>query len=358
MMMGHDMSAMDHSRHDMSSSAPAKQQLPAITISPAVMQNMGVRTVSVTQGQLNQQIQTVGVISYDEDRLVHVHSRAEGWVENLKVRAVGDVVKRGDLLSEMYSPEVLAAQEDYLVALRSSEALSANRREQMADRVANRLRLFNLPESFINRIRQRGESQNRYPLLAPQSGIISRIGIRQGMYVEPETELYTIADLSEVWVMVDVFEQQLAWLREDLPATMQIPAKPAKTWQGTVDYIYPELDPMTRTLKVRLRFANPDGRLKPNLFAEVTIAGKTQEPSLLIPQQAVITTGERTSVVVAQGDGRFQPVDVQVGLQAGEDIEILDGLKAGQEIVVSGQFLLDSESNLQASFQRLGGHEH
>ncbi len=337
--------------------APSQKQatnesddLPVISISPAIQQSMGVRTAVLKRGSLSKQIETVGTVTYDEDRLAHVHARAEGWVEKLSVRAEGDTVKRGEALLSMYSPAVLGAQEDFLVSIRTS--LSGVNNVRIREGAANRLRLYDLPEYFIKNIEKKGQSQNDYPILAPQSGVVSAIGVREGMYVTPAQELYTIADLSQVWVMVDVFEQQLEWVKVGLPAVMRVPARPEKTWKGKVDYIYPELDPVTRTLKVRLRFANPERELKPNMFARVSIDGGQQHEVLKLPRQALIVTGQRQAVVLALGNGQFQPVEVRTGMQQNDEVEVLSGLKAGDEVVISGQFLIDSESNLQASFLR------
>jgi Cu(I)/Ag(I) efflux system membrane fusion protein len=177
------------------------------------------------------------------------------------------------------------------------------------------------------------------------------------MYVSPGSEMFTVVDLSKVWVMVDVFEHQIDWLKEGLSAEIRVPAQPGRRWEGKVDYLYPELDPKTRTLRVRLVFDNADLLLRPNMFAEAVIYGGPKEDTLKIPREALIVTGERESVVRALGEGRFQPVDVVSGVQRGGDVEILSGLKEGEEIVVSGQFLIDSESSLQASFMRMAADE-
>ncbi len=187
------------------------------------------------------------------------------------------------------------------------------------------------------------------------------------MYVTPSLEMFTIVDLSTIWVMVEVFEHQLDWVSRKLKAEIRVPALPGRVWKGKVDYVYPELAPQTRTLKVRLRFDNPKGRLKLNMFAQVEIHGKPKKGVLKIPQQALIVTGERESVIVALGEGRFKPVDVKTGMRSQGKVEILSGLKKGENIVLSGQFLIDSEANLQASFLRfsevgqqslMGGHQH
>ena len=192
-------------------------------------------------------------------------------------------------------------------------------------------------------------------MLAPIDGIVTQMMARDGMYVSKDTEMFTIADLSRVWVLVDVFEHQIAWLRLGLEAEIGVPAYPGKQWQGIVDYLYPDLNPKTRTLRVRLVFPNPDRLLKPNMFAQVVIHGSPKKHVLKLPSEALIVTGERESVVMALGAGRFRPVDVVTGMQQGDQVEILSGLHEDDEIVASGQFLINSESSLQASFMRMSG---
>jgi membrane fusion protein, copper/silver efflux system len=332
-----------------------------VTIEPIVKQNIGVRTDHVKRNTLSKTIQTVGTVTYDEDRLTHVHARAEGWVERLQVRALGDPVKRGDTLLQLYSPAVLAAQEDFLVSLRTQ--VSGIQQSRVREGAANRLRLFGIPESFIKNLEKTQQSQANYPILAPQDGVVTTIGIREGMFVKPETELYTLADLSHIWVIVDVFEQQLDGVKVGLKADMKIAARPHQSWQGTVDYLYPELDPVTRTLKVRLRFPNPKRELKPNMFAKITIYGEAKTNVLTIPKQALIVTGQREVVIASLGEGRFQAIDVTTGIWEKDQIEITSGLTENDVVVISGQFLIDSEANLQASFlrfqqQQSGSHQH
>ncbi len=323
---------------------------PAVTISAAVMQSMGVRTTKVERGTLWKYIRTVGRIDYDETRLAHVHPRAEGWLERLSVKAEGDEVKRGQTLGHLYAPDILSAQVDFLIAFnQEGQRTSAVK----VEKARNLLRLLDVPESVIKSIERKGETRNTVPITAPIKGVVTRLGVREGMFVTPSTEIYTIADLSEVWVLVDVFEHQLAWLRAGLSAEIRVPARPGQVWEGEVDYVYPELDPRTRTLRVRLVFANPGRLLKPNMFAEVIIYGGPKREVLQIPREALIVTGERETVVKALGDGRFQPVDVVSGMKRGTQVEILSGLEEGDQIVVSGQFLIDSESSLQASFTRM-----
>ena len=322
---------------------------PTVTVRGEIIQSMGVRTARVERATLWRFVQTVGRVSYDETVLSHVHPRAEGWMEQLAVRAEGDPVEAGQTLGEFYSPEILAAQVDYLVAL----GYTGSAARQRVEKARNRLRLLGVPEQTIGHIEETRETHNTVPLTAPHGGILTRLGAREGMYVTPSSEIFTIADLSRVWVLVDVFEHQVDWIEPGLMARITLPAYPGRVWEGEVDYLYPELDPRSRTLRVRLVFANPEGVLKPNMFAEVEIYGGPKKDVLAVPREALIVTGERDTVVRALGDGRFQPVDVVTGMRRGDQVEILDGLKEGDEVVVSGQFLIDSESNLQASFLRM-----
>jgi Cu(I)/Ag(I) efflux system membrane fusion protein len=324
----------------------AGKDYPMVTIKHAVIQSMGVRKQRVRIGELHTRINTVGRIEYDETLLAHVHPRAAGWMEKLHFGAEGDPVKKGQVLGELYSPDILSAQVDYLIALDQSSG-------PRMEKARNRLRLFGVNEDTIRQIEKSKETRNRVPLLAPSSGVMTLLTAREGMYVKPEMEIFTIADLSRVWVLVDVFEHQIDWLKPGLNAAIRVPAYPGRAWQGKVEYIYPELDPDSRTLRVRLSFANPDNRLKANMFAEVEIFSSPKEHALMVPAEAIIETGERSSVVKVLGDGRFQPVDVVTGLQSNDEVEILSGLGADDEVVISGQFLIDSESSLKASFLRM-----
>jgi Cu(I)/Ag(I) efflux system membrane fusion protein len=322
---------------------------PEVALRPAVMQNLGVRIGTVERGTLWKYIRTVGRVEFDETRLAHIHPRAEGWIEDLKLRAEGERVTKGQDLAEIYAPAMLSAQVDFLQAL---EPQPRGVSQVKADKARNLLRLLDIPEDVIRDIQQQGEPRNRLPIRAPIDGIVTGLMARQGMYVTPETEMFTIADLSRVWVMVDVFEAQIDWLAPGLTAEIRVPARPGKVWEGRVDYLYPELDPKTRTLRVRLVFDNSDLALKPNMFADVIIYGGPKHDVLKIPAEAMIVTGERATVVKVVEEGRFQPVDVVAGMERAGEVEILSGLEEGDRIVLSGQFLIDSESSLQASFMR------
>ena len=320
---------------------------PTVEISNAVINSMGVRTAPARTTTLWKYIETVGRIDYDETRLAHVHPRAAGWMETLNLRAEGEPIKKGQLIGRLYSEEILSAQVDFLIAHDQSSS------QAKIEKARNRLRLLGVTEATISSIQKRRKTFNTVPVVSNADGVVTMLGARQGMYVTPSMEIVTIADLDRIWVLVDVYEHQIDWLANGLSAEIKVPAYPGRTWEGTVEYIYPELDPKSRTLKVRLAFDNPDGLLKANMFADVVIYGGPKRDVLAVPAEAVIETGQRTSVVLARGGGRFQPVDVVTGMASGDWVEILSGITAGDEVVVSGQFLIDSESSLQASFLRM-----
>jgi membrane fusion protein, copper/silver efflux system len=328
---------------------PMTGKNPEVTLSPGVAQNMGVRIGTVERGTLWKFIRTLGRVEFDETRLAHLHPRADGWIEELSLRAEGERVTKGQNLAEIYAPALLSAQVDFLQALEPQPGVSRVK----VDNARNLLRVLDIPEDVIRDIERQRAPRNTLPLRAPIDGIVTQLSARQGMYVTPETEMFTIADLSRIWVMVDVFEAQIDWLAPGLNTEIRVPARPGRVWEGRVDYLYPELDPKTRTLRVRLVVENPDLELKPNMFADVVIYGGPKHEVLKIPAEALIVTGERATVVKALAEGRFQPVDVVTGMERGGEVEILSGLEEGDRIVLSGQFLIDSESNLQASFSRI-----
>ena len=317
-----------------------------VRIAPAVVNNLGVRTEQVTRGELSRRIDTVGYIGYDERKISHVHVRTAGWVENLRAQATGDRVRKGALLFEFYSPDLVNAQREYLQASRLDQP-------QVLPASKERLLALGIPSVHIKRLDDSRSARQRVPVYAPQDGIVARLDIREGMYIKPESELLTLANPASVWVLVDVFERQADWVAVGQKAQVRLPYLPGEIWAGEVEYIYPDLDPKTRTLKVRLRFDNPGERLKINMYANVTIHSSPRENALSVPTDALIRSGDTQRVIVAKGDGRFEPVEVQSGIESGDRIEILAGLENGDTVVVSGQFLIDSEANLRAGLRRL-----
>jgi Cu(I)/Ag(I) efflux system membrane fusion protein len=319
---------------------------PGFTIAPEVVNNLGVRTALVERGDLARRIETVGYIDYDERALSHVHLRANGWVENLKVRTLGERVKQGDLLLEVYAPDLVNAQREYLQALDGIQ-------ESLKTAARDRLRALGVPDSQIQRVEKERRVSQMTAVYARQDGIVSALNIREGMYVTPEMELMTLADPSTVWVKIEVFEQQAGWLMVGQKAEVRLPYAPGEVWEGKVEYIYPEVDAKTRALRARLRFPNPGERLKFNMFADIVLHATPRNQVLSIPREALIPTGTEQRVIVALGEGRFAARPVEVGIESGDRVEIRSGLQAGEQVVTSAQFLLDSESSVRASLQRL-----
>lgn len=317
-----------------------------ITIAPNVVQNLGVRTSRVLKQNLHVPINTVGYVGYNQDTLVHIHPRVEGWIETLYVKTSGQKVEKGEPLYALYSPQLVNAQEEYLLAhKRNNQALIQASYE--------RLKALQMPTSSIQQLAKNAQVQQTVVFTAPQSGVVDNLNIREGFYVKPGTTLLSIGALDEVWVEAEVFERQASQVKADLKVTMTLGFLPGETWQGKLDYIYPTLDPLTRTVRVRVRFANPQRKLKPNMFAQITIHSEMDENALVIPKEAVIRSGKQDRVVLALGQGQFKSVAVELGVITAEQIQILSGLNEGDEVVTSAQFLLDSESSISSDFQRM-----
>ncbi len=321
-----------------------------VRISPAVMQSLGVRLAKVEQGTLAREVDTVGYIDYDESRVSHIHLRVSGWIENLSVQSEGERVKKGQRLFDLYSPELVNAQEEFLRALKSNNP-------GLIEASGERLSALGVSRGQVQQLRRSAKVRQRIAYFATQDGVVSSFPVREGMYVKPSMRVMTLADLSSVWLMAEVFERQSDWVAVGDAAQVRLPYLPGRIWKGKVEYIYPSLDEKTHTLMARLRFDNPDEQLKPNMYAQVKLFGKPRQNVLSIPVEALIRTGEQNRVVLSRGEGRFDARVVQVGIETGERIEILDGLQAGDEVVTSGQFLIDSEASLKASFERMADED-
>ncbi|MCZ6784550.1 MAG: efflux RND transporter periplasmic adaptor subunit [Proteobacteria bacterium] len=341
----------------------------SIVIDPSTVQNIGVRTALAEIRDLSRSIRAVGRVAYDERRVAHVHTKVQGWVERLLVDYVGQQVERGQPLLEIYSPQLVATQEELLLAVRYRSATQESPFEDVRgggealfDATRRRLELWDIPERDVDRLLRTGEIQKTLTLYAPSAGVVTELGVRSGMEVQPNHNLYTIADLSSVWVLADVYEFELPWVELGQQASVELSYLPGETLTGPVTYISPFLDPKTRTAEVRIELPNPDGRLKPEMFGNTIIQGTPRPGVVAIPSEAVIRSGRRTLVIVARGEGRFEPRQIELGLDSGDGwVEIRGGLAAGDEIVVSSQFLIDSESRLQEAIKKLlapsAGHE-
>lgn len=317
-----------------------------VRISPAIENNMGVRTAKVKKDKLWRRIDTVGYVDFDENKISHIHLRTKGWIEKLLIKSEGERVKKGQLLFEVYSPELVNAQEEYLQALRSGhKGLSSASRE--------RLEALGISVAQIKNLNKKRRASQFVKIFAKQDGIVAKLNVREGMFVMPQKEVMSLADLSSIWILAEVFESQTDWVKQGQSAEVQLSYLPGRKWIGDVEYIYPSLDPKTRTLKVRLRFNNKDEALKPNMFANVTIYGGAKREVIIIPREALIRTGNDERVIVSVGEGRFQPREVTAGIESGDHIEIIKGLSVGDKVVTSGQFLIDSEASLKASIARM-----
>lgn len=317
-----------------------------VKISPAVENNMGVRTAIVTKDKLWRRIDTVGYVDYDENKISHLHLRTKGWIEKLYVKSEGERIKKGQLLFEVYAPELVNAQEEYLQALRSNHrGLIAASRE--------RLIALGISSIQIKQLNKNRKAKQYVKVFAKQDGILAKLNIREGMFVMPQKLVMSLADLSSVWLLAEVFESQADWVKVGQSAEVTLSYLPGREWEGKVEYIYPSLDPKTRTLKVRLRFDNKDESLKPNMFAKVNIYGGAKREVLIIPRESLIRTGNDQRVILSIGKGRFQAREVTAGIESGEFIEIVKGISEGDTVVTSGQFLIDSEASLKASIARM-----
>jgi len=320
----------------------------SVAISARMQQNLGVRTAEVTRHALAPTVEAVGTVAYNERDLAVVQARSNGFVERLFVRAVLDPVRQGQPLAELYVPDWVAAQEEYLSVARMASAGA------LVDGARQRMRLAGMSDAQIQSVAASGKVQARFTVTAPIGGVVAELGAREGMTVAPGAPLFRINGLSTVWVNAEVPESLAAQVRPGSAVEARAPALGGAAFKGKVTAILPEVNPATRTLKMRVELANPVGALVPGMFATVMLKPAARVEMLQVPSEAVITTGKRSVVVVALGDGRFAPVDVEIGMEANGQTEIRKGLEAGQQVVVSGQFLIDSEASLKGVTARMG----
>lgn len=323
-----------------------EQGASTIQISPSLVNNLGVRTAPVIKGSLARRIETVGYVVPNENNISHIHAYANGWVKKLLVKAVGDVVKKGQVVLQLYSPTLVNAQEEYLIALDSKNQTLINASYQ-------KLQTFHIPEQQIAQLKKTRQSSHLIDIYPHQGGVVTMLNVREGMYVTPETEMMSIVDLSNIWMIAEVFEEEANWVKTGEKAQAQLTAFPGTIWKGEVDYIYPEVDLKTRTLKVRFLFDNPEGLLKPNMYASISLVAELKQDVLSIPLEALIRSSEGARVVVSLGKYGFQVRSVTTGIESGDRIEILSGLQVGENVITSGQFLIDSESNLKVGLEHL-----
>ncbi len=317
-----------------------------VSISPTVVQNLGVRTSAAELTRLWRGIDTVGYVDYDESKVSHIHLRTEGWIEKLAIQSEGERVKKGDFLFDVYSPKLVNAQQELVTALSTGN-------EGLIRATKERLAALGISSSQIKKLQKTKKVKQRISIYAPQDGVVSDLPVREGMFVKPSQKVVTLGDLSSVWLLAEVFERQSQWVEVGQEAEVRLSYIPGKLWRGEVEYIYPSLDPKTRTLKVRLRFDNPGERLKPNMYANVKIFGGAKENTIVIPLEGLIRTGREERVIISLGMGKFEARQVTAGIESGNYVEILKGVNEDDVVVTSGQFLIDSEASMRGSIVRM-----
>lgn len=331
-----------------------------VLIDGTVVQNMAVRTTVAKQQNLSRDIRTIGRVTYDEERVALLHPKYKGWVEQMFVDKTGEHVRKDTMLMSIYSPQLVATQEEYLLALNNAEALKDSPFKDVRDGAASllssvreRLQLLDVPAHQIRELKKTRKVMKGLHIHSPFDGTVMKIGARDGQRITPDTELYKIADLSRVWVIVDLYEDDMPWVKVGDEARMQVAGIPGRMFKGKVSFIYPYLEAKTRTLKVRLEFDNPELALKPEMFANVIVKASKQFNAVVVPLEAIIRTGEQDQVFVQRDIGKFEPRKVVLGVEADGLVQIVSGLQVGEKVVTSGQFLIDSESKLKEATAKM-----
>ena len=334
-----------------------------ITIDPVTVQNMGVRTTRVKRMDFYRLVRTVGKIEYAEDRLYAISPKISGWIDRLYLTYTGQMVRKGQPILEIYSPELVTTQQEYLLALNTHELLNKSEipsvragAESLLESTRNRLLYWDIPPSEIVRLEKTRKVKRTVSLVSPVNGMVVQLSVHQGDYVKEGKKIFQIADLSQVWVHASIYDYEVPWIREGQPATMELSYLPGKTFRGRVSYVYPFLREKARDVHVRLEFQNPDLELKPGMFVNVQLQGTPMPDALVVPLEAVIRSGERNIVFVVRERGKFEPREVRLGEEGGPGnnyVRIISGLLEGEEVVTSAQFLLDSESRLQEAIQKM-----
>ncbi len=330
--------------------AESESDSDAVHISSAVEQSLGVRTSKAERRSLWRKVEATGYVGFDETLVSQINLRTEGWIERLLIKNEGERVTKGQALFDFYSPQLVNAQKEYVQSRRRNDT-------RMQAATEEKLLALGMEQVDIQRLSKTSKVSNTVEILAPQDGTVTSLNVKEGMFVRPATEIMSLADLSSVWLQAEVFESQTDWVTELQSAEARLNYMPGEVFSGRVDYIYPVLDPKTRTMQVRLRFDNPDERMKPNMYARVTIFGKPHPAALSIPREALIRGQDTDRVVVALGDGKYTVHEVMTGIESGNWLEIIAGLEVGDEVVTSAQFLIDSEASLTGSIHRLDARE-
>ncbi|MGH8505062.1 MAG: efflux RND transporter periplasmic adaptor subunit [Stenotrophobium sp.] len=317
-----------------------------VSVDPRMAQNLGLRVAPVQRGDFALRIDTVGTVAVNQNRIRALTARAQGYLERLDVHAVGDPLRRGQSFGAVYAPQLLATQDELLLAQRSGDSVLRAAARQ-------RLLLLGVSPAMIDAVIRNGRAQRDVAVVSPVDGVLTQLNVRQGDPVSPGMALAQVADLSQVWIEVQVPEAQSGWIASGNPAVVTLPALPGKVFDARVDYVYPDLQASTRSLRLRLVLDNPELALKPGMYAQISLRGAAQRGVLTVPDEAVLHDGDRSLVMLATGDGRYLPRPVRLGADDGRRSVVFDGLHEGDKIVVSGQFLIDAEANLTGALQRL-----
>lgn len=335
-----------------------------IKIDPVTVQNIGVKTEIVQRRKLNKVIRAVGKVDFDETRVYSINSKIMGWVEKLHVDYTGKLVRKGEPLLELYSPELVSTQEEYLQAIRYQKQLEASSiaeartgSESLVQSAKRRLLYWDISEAEIKALEERGAPEKTMTFYSPVDGYVMDKMVLKGQNVMAGMELYKIADLSTVWILADIYQYELPWVKVGQQAEVELSYMPGNIFKGTITYMYPMLSMETKTAKVRIEVRNtPNVDFKPEMYATVKIASPVAVDAVAIPDQAIIRSGERNVAVLALGGGYFDPRDIKLGVMADGYVQVLEGIKEGEKIVTSSQFLIDSESNLKAAVGLMLGH--
>lgn len=332
-----------------------------ITIDPVTVQNMGVRTAEVKRQPFYRVIRTVGHIDYNEEKLYNINVKFPGWIEELYVDETGEQVRKGQPLFKIYSPDLVATQEEYTLAYNNQKKLATSEFNEISsganrllEAARKRLKYWDISDQQIEELEKTGEVRKTLTIYSPANGVVVHKNAVEGVFTKEGADLFRIADLSTVWVLAHIFEYELPWVKLGQKVEMELPYVPGKKFEGTVEYIYPFLNAKTRDVRIRLVFKNPTLELKPEMYANIKIESRIGEDELVIPSEAVIRSGKRDLVFIALGNGKFRPQEVVLGPEGDEgQVKVAEGLHEGQTIVTSAQFLLDSESRLREAIQKM-----
>ena len=331
-----------------------------VTIDPVVVQNMGVRTSTVQRKSFARTVRALGRVDVNEERILRLHPKVEGWVEEIFIDKSGEMVAEDDILLGIYSPKLVATQEEYLLALASQEAVTEltipevrKGAGQLVESSRTRLEFFDVPDHQIRELEESKKVKKSLHIHSPASGTVINVGVRRGQYVTPKTELYQITDLSEVWVYAQVYDYELPWIKVGDEVEMALASLPGEAFAGVLSYIYPYAEAKTRTTKVRIVFDNANFKLRPEMLADVKIQADVQHDVLVIPTEAVVRSSDEPQVFVDRGEGKYEPRTVRLGVSSGNQVVVLSGLKQAEKVVTSAQFLIDSESKLNEAISKM-----